>query len=239
MALKVLCPSCERLIDLQRFRLEGAALVVTCQRCETVSRVEPTHVPMMPLPPISSPTPARMTLSSQGASNVVVLRTSAHDAVAKAAQAAEANPFAVPDGLCPKCIARKSEGDACPHCGLHFDSADEQVLGPPRWLKDAWVSLLRDWGNESAHQSLRRKAQQGDALAAVGRLYRLRQASTPDDPYSAEGLADVLRMAAMHIAFRPPSGEKEPPGSNPRLVIIGSVFALIAIALITYFMRLR
>ena len=72
---------------------------------------------------------------------------------------------------------------------------------PPRWLRDEWLALLRDWGNESKHAQVRRKAQQLDALAAVGRLYRLRLAAAPEDPIAAQGREDVLRLAAVPMNY--------------------------------------
>ena len=37
--MKFLCPECERLISLEQFRFDGAALVVTCQKCGVEARV--------------------------------------------------------------------------------------------------------------------------------------------------------------------------------------------------------
>jgi hypothetical protein len=197
--MKVLCPHCERLLELERFRTEGTALVITCTRCNGETRVEPgvaeERRDEVRVPP-------RVSLASTpGASNVVVLRTSSHDAIARAASAAEA-PFAIPEGLCPKCLARKGEGaEVCPHCGLRYEVFEEATALPVKALREEWVELLRDWGNDARHQQLRRKAQQLDALAQVGRLYRLRQASFPEDPFAAEALTDILRLAAVPMGI--------------------------------------
>ncbi len=157
--------------------------------------------PALAAAPVASP---RVSLASlDGASNVVVLRTASHEAVRKAALAADGAPFAVPDSLCPRCASPRAAADACPQCGVRFEGFDDALALPPRWLRDEWVALLRDWGNDAHHVQLRRKAQQLDALAEVGRLYRLRLAAAPDDPIAAEGRQDVLRLAAVAMTLTP------------------------------------
>ncbi|MFZ5445806.1 MAG: hypothetical protein ACOZQL_37790 [Myxococcota bacterium] len=233
--MKVLCPSCERLITLEQFRLDGAALVVTCQACSAQTRVEPmaplaaAEPVMAPAPRTSAPALPKVSLASTGASNVVVLRTAGHEAVQKAARAADEGPWTIPDGACPKCVARRRDGvEACPSCGIRYESFDEATVLPPKWLRDEWVALLRDWGNEALHAQLRRKAQQVDALAAVGRLYRLRQAAVPEDPAAAEALADIVRLASVPMGL-PRREEDLVERRRKALFVGGAVFLLLAL----------
>ncbi|MBL8915354.1 MAG: hypothetical protein JNM17_31915 [Archangium sp.] len=236
--MKVLCPHCERLLELEQFRLDGSSLIVTCAKCGQETRVTPgaaAPVVAMTPNPIPAPqvpevrAPPRVSLASvSGASNVVVLRTASHDAVARAAAAAE-SPFAIPEGLCPKCVARKREGSVeCPHCGVRFEIFEEATALPPKLLRDEWVALLQDWGNDSKHQQLRRKAQQLDALATVGRLYRLRQANFPEDPFAAEALTDILRLAAVPMGI-PRSDEL---GADQRRKVITIAVGVMALFLL-------
>lgn len=234
--VKVLCPHCERLISLEHYRVEGGALLITCSRCDTETRVEPSTAAAPGAAAVPSPqaprpasAPPRVSLQSlEGASNVVMLRTAGHEAVQKAALAADEGPFTLPEGVCPKCVAKRADAPACPHCGIHFERFDEATLLPVKWLRDEWTALLRDWGNESKHSQLRRKAQQADALAALGRLYRLRQAAVPEDPVAENGRAEVVRMAAVAIAFRPPSGDSE----KKRKAAVISAVAVVAVLII-------
>jgi hypothetical protein len=233
------------LITLEVFRTEGAALIISCTKCGAESRVESqpaavsetvaepaqqvaqvAQVASMPPPRAPSLPPKVSLASTEGASNVVVLRTAGHEAVQKAAKAADEGPFQIPEGVCPKCIGPKSASPSCPHCGILFESFDEATILLPKWLREEWVALLRDWGNEAKHSQLRRKSQQLDALAMVGRLYRMRQVSVPEDPVAAEGRADVLKLAAGSIAFRP-SGDDEVE-RRKKLVLTG-IFAVLAI----------
>lgn len=232
--MKVLCPQCERLIALEQFRLDGSALIITCTRCQAQTRVEAARVmesavaAPAPLPsrPVSAP-PRVSLASTEGGSNVVVLRTAGHEAVQKAALAADEGPFAIPEGVCPKCIAKRGETPSCAHCGIHFENVDEAMLLPPKWLRDDWVELLRDWGNDTKHGHLRRKAQQAESLAALGRLYRLRQAVVPEDPVAELGRSEVLRMAAVAISFRPASGDEG--DQRRKVILIGSFVVLTAL----------
>ena len=242
--MKVLCPHCERLITLEFFRVEGGALIITCSKCSAESRVENVaeavaqqHVSQSGGSPARPPSlPPRVSLAStDGGSNVVVLRTAGHEAVQKAAKAAEANPFTAPDTVCPKCIAPRATSASCPHCGILFESLDEAELLPPKWVRDEWVELLRDWSNEPKHQQLRRKAQQADALAAIGRLYRMRQSAVPEDPIAEDGRTDVLRLAAVAISFRPV--QDADVDQRKRVVIVAGLSVAIVI-LATFLIRM-
>lgn len=243
--MKVLCPHCERLLELAQFRIDGTALVVTCAKCGVETRVQPgapssaavvTEPASQPPRPSVAPPPRVSLASTGGASNVVVLRTASHDAVARAAAAAE-NPFAIPEGLCPKCVARKREGSSdCPHCGVRFDIFEEATALPPKFLREEWVALLQDWGNEQKHQELRRKAQQLDALAMVGRLYRLRQANFPEDPYAAEALTDILRLAAVPMGI-PRSDDSAEQRRKVVTIAVGVVGLFLLVLLIAVLMK--
>lgn len=241
--MKVLCPQCERLISLEVFRVDGPALIITCAKCGAESRVESVPAAAVAAgqassaPPRPASLPPRVSLAStDGGSNVVVLRTAGHEAVQKAAKAADEGPFLVPDDVCPKCIGARSSAPSCPHCGILFESFDESAVLLPKWLREEWVALLRDWANEPKHVQLRRKAQQLDGLAALGRLYRVRQAFVPEDPIAAEGRADVLRLAAMAINFSPPMEDLD--ARRKRAVMVGIVSVFVFLCMLALLVQL-
>ena len=235
-----MCPACERLITLEAFHLDGEVLVITCSKCGEASRVTRTAEDSIaatppPPPPVRMPAPPRVSLAStSGGSNVVVLRTSSHEAVQKAALAVETGPFEIPEGVCPKCIARKSPAAECPHCGIRFASFDEAAVLPVKWLREDWVGVLRDWGDEAKHTLLRRKAQQADSLAAVARLYRLRQAAVPEDPVAAEALSDIVRLAAVPIGL---PRENTDFAEKRRTVLVASIVGLFVVVLVGLVLR--
>ncbi|MEW5738668.1 MAG: hypothetical protein AB1938_07055 [Myxococcota bacterium] len=314
--MKVLCPQCERMVDLERFRVEGGVLHVTCVRCGADTEVRPSAdavaasvpqatveapgsadeaasgphlgsgarvaggasapaaasprvlpeaprsssplVESSPPPPSGSPSPAtarapestpsrppsqppRVSLtSSPAASNVVMLRTATVDAVERAAKSAEGDPFEVPPGFCPKCIARRDGSSSCPQCGVQFDTFVAANVAPPAWLCEAWVSLLRGWGDEGAHEALRQRAQREDMLGALGRLYRLRLASEPNDPIAEKGRTDVLRLASAAMSYRPRSDEAQGPSRVKTVVAAVAVFfAVGAVGLLIRFLMMR
>jgi hypothetical protein len=220
--MKVLCPACERLGELEKFRVDGARLFATCARCGVESMVETrepgipapapsappaVQAPSAPPPPNLAPRPSSFS-SSPVASNVVTLRTPHITAVEKAAEAAEADPFAVPDGLCPRCLALRGRADSCPACGLAFSQVAPSTLTPVPWLATAWRQLLEGWGDEGRHEALRRLAYEREELAALGRLYRIRLSWAPDDPFATKGRDEVLRLALVPVAVRPEPGPK-------------------------------
>ena len=234
--MKVLCPACDRLIDLERFHVEGTTLVVTCGRCEMISRVQAVDTATsMPTPAPATRGAPRVTLSSDGASNVLVLRSASHDAVVRAAQAAVQAALTVPDDRCPRCIAPRTAAANCPQCGISY-AVDPATFAPPAWLDTDWRALLGDWGSESRHQALREKARRADALADVGRLYRVRLAVTPDDPFATNGLSEVLRLAAMAIALRPDDSEAR-KAMTTRAVLVSVVVVLVLISALLFALR--
>lgn len=232
--MKFLCPKCERLVDLRDFSLEGSTLVITCSACGSAARVASPSAP--PVAMVSPPAPVErppLQLQSFGASNVVALRSPGSDAIAAAADAAKNGPFRVPEGRCPKCVAPKPPtGAACPQCGLVFAQFSPENVQPEAWLEQAWVDLLSDWGNEQRHTEIRIRAQAEQALASVGRLYRLRLAAHPEDPYAQRGRDEVLRMALVPGAkLEPPSVALTKLDPKWKYVMAGVVLVLSLIAL--------
>jgi hypothetical protein len=208
--VKFLCPKCERLVELRDFKLEGAALVLTCPACGNASRVSAPSSAPSPLTPIAPTStgerPALQLTSFPGASNVVALRSPGSDAVNAAADAARSGPFEVPAGRCPKCIAPRQAGvPACNQCGLTFAQFDSNQVAPSPWLRAAWVALLSDWGREEHHAELRHRALAEGDLASVGRLYRLRLVASAEDPFAQRGRDEVLRMALVPSTATKPS----------------------------------
>ncbi len=237
--MKVLCPQCDRLSDLEQFRFDGAALIVTCSKCGVETRTQPgatpspvplTPIPTTPIEPYQStmtPLPSMPRLSSSpSASNVVLLKTPTTEAVEKAAKAARTNPFEVPAGLCPKCVSRRQpSARSCGQCGLVFDMLDEKTLEPPDWLSADWKALLLSWGDEAEHDRIRKKAAQADALAIIGRLYRLRLATMPDDPYALRGREEIMRLASISVA--PRASTDLPPSTSKAKIVIAALFFLL------------
>lgn len=234
--MKVLCPACDRLLELSLFRTEAEAVVVTCVKCGVATRVEAHAAVALPSAGReSAKAPSRVTLVSTEASNVVSLRTTANDAVQFAAQSL-ADPFALPEGVCPKCLAPRGERGTCGQCGLEFTAAPTS-FAPSEWLKETWVALLRDWGNESAHSQARAEASRRGELPELGRLYRLRLAWFKDDPVAGAAKDEILRMATASVALSTASGTDE--ATEPRLKSAVMVLIIIVMVVATAFvMRL-
>ena len=221
-ALKFLCASCSRLVDVERFRLEGTVLVVTCTACGAENTAGAAAAENPPAPP---PPP-----------KLIALRTPTVEAISRAASAASADPFVVPEGHCPKCIARRLPGAlSCPSCGLTFGQADVQTFAPSEWLREQWLALLQAWGDDAHHESLRSQAMGKSELAELGRLYRLRLAEVPEDPYAMRGRDEVLRLAVLpSISVR-----QATKGLKPSTWKYFALSAVIAACMVVLFLLVR
>jgi hypothetical protein len=239
------------MLDVGRFRLEGGTLIVTCGACGLDSRAQPNPAGPSETPTSSAPresTPAAPADSTMPATASpteaprdalgevparATLRTPTGEAIARATATVDARAFEVPLGHCPKCISKRS-GDAfaCPSCGLVFAQADALSFNPSDWLKQQWLELLQGWGDDARHEALRVEAMNKGELAEMGRLYRLRLADLPEDPYALRGRDEVLRLAVLpQLTVRQVSTVPPPPAMWKYLasgaVIIGCIAALI------------
>ncbi len=227
--MKFLCPKCERLVELRDFQVDGATLLLTCPACSHTSKVSNAQVERPPL----------QLASSSGASNVVTLRSAGTDAITAAADAANRDAFEVPAGRCPKCVAlRQPTAVSCFQCGLTFAQFDPTQVAVSPWLQDAWVNLLGDWGNETLHTELRQRALNEQELAAAGRLYRLRLASNPEDPFAIRGRDEVLRIAVVPATLMTNNKSVLTESVSPRwkIAIVGFSL-LLALAVLGYMAR--
>ena len=188
--MKFLCSACERLAAFSGFRTEGEFLVLRCSRCGVESRSRASTVDgpgglTAAAPGPVSPDPRRL-----GRKPAVVSISSA------LAEAARADPFEVPEGHCPKCIAlRPAPASSCAQCGLVFANFKREEVEPSASIADQFQQLLSQWEDVGGHDRVLQTALIRGELASVGRLYRIRLAHVPQDPYAARGRDEVLRLA--------------------------------------------
>jgi hypothetical protein len=206
--MRFLCDACERLAPPAAFRVELGVLVMTCARCGQESRARPEEALAAAVARTEAPE-AAPTLPPRGTTapslKVVALRPSEGQVREAAELARSGEPFAVPPGFCPKCIAVRKEGaESCASCGLVYSNFDprEHELSEP--LRAAWLSVLERWDDRDAHDRLLSLAMGRNELAMAGRLYRIRLAQAPDDLYAQRGRDEVVRLAtASPVAFTP------------------------------------
>ncbi len=195
--MRYLCDACERMAPPAAFRVELSTLVLTCARCgaETRARVEEATAAALAEAQSPSPPPPARPSGSMPPLKVVALRPSGEQVREAAELARSEDPFAVPPGFCPKCIAaRKEDEPACAGCGLIyacFVPAEHRASEP---LRQAWLSVLSRWDDRDAHDRLVSLAMARGELAQAGRLYRIRLAQAPDDLYAQRGRDEVVRL---------------------------------------------
>ncbi len=285
--MKVVCPSCERLVDVTSAQVRADEVLLECPRCgessaltlaghleaqrDDASRGDAARSPQeqatsagpgerralgqaalandvpgpraavqVPLKPFfaSRKTPgARPTLaSSSEASNVVMLRSPSTTAIESARAQAASAPFAVPDGVCPRCLSKRAaQATACSACGVSFTSATGLSVDPPEALKAPWVELLEHWGDERRHDALRRRAIVEGHLAELGRLYRLRLAYHSDDPWALKGRDEVFAAASAGLLT---ARVEEPAGLSPTLKwVVGGVCVVVIIGALSVMVK--
>jgi hypothetical protein len=238
--MRYLCDACERLAPPAAFRVELGVLVMTCARCGQESRARPEEalvaaVAQTNTEPSAQPVPAARSNTSP-ALKVVTLRPSEERVREAAALARSEDPFAVPEGFCPKCISVRKEGTAsCAACGLvyaNFDPNEQRVSEP---LSAAWLSVLERWDDRDTHDRLLSLAMGRGELAAAGRLYRIRLAQAPDDLYAQRGRDEVVRLAtASPVAFQP---TPLPATSNKAQLVAAVILFLTLLVLGFYVFR--
>lgn len=234
--MRFLCDGCERLVPPAGFRVELNTLVLTCARCGEETRGRAEEVAAAALAEASRgesaaepPPPPRASVPSL---KVVTLRPSGEQVREAAELARSEDPFAVPEGFCPKCIAqRRDEAPACVACGLIFANFVPAEHRPSEPLRQAWLGVLSRWDDRDAHDRLLSLAMGRGELAQAGRLYRIRLAQAPEDLYAQRGRDEVVRLglasaSAATLARKPSSNV----GKKMQLVAAFFFFLLLAVA---------
>jgi hypothetical protein len=236
--MRYLCDACERLAPPAAFRVELGVLVMTCARCGQESRARPEEALVAAVAQTSAEaatsqqTPSPRT-SAAPALKVVALRPSEEQVREAAALARSEDPFAVPPGFCPKCIAaRKEEALACASCGLVYANSDlaEQQISEP--LSAAWLSVLERWDDRDTHDRLLSLAVGRGELAMAGRMYRIRLAQAPDDLYAQRGRDEVVRLAtASPVGFQ----QSAPSATSSRAQALVALVLFLIVVVVGFF----
>ena len=161
------CETCDRGVPIEKFRVEGNALIVSCPACGAEGRVD---APSRPRP--------FAVIAGEG-------RPSAEESLV------------TPPGHCPKCVtAREAEALTCARCGLVFVNANESDLAPPPELKARWRGLVERWSDPGEHERLLRYAAGLGQLAPLARLYRIWSVRLPKDEAASRALDSILALVA-------------------------------------------
>ncbi|MEN9797121.1 MAG: hypothetical protein RL653_817 [Pseudomonadota bacterium] len=242
--MKLLCPACERLGEPSSLRLESGCVVATCGRCGakgSLGVLAPIPLDALPPPPGAAvPAPAPVPVAPvvaplravEGSPVSLVKGPSAVSPASPAAPSPEEDPYEVPAGRCPKCVAVRPEAAVnCAQCGLVFTNfaADEHRLKPG--LDRAWRQLVQRWEDPALHDKLLQRAYTEQALPQVARLYQLRIARNEADTMARRGREELLRraMATATVAARPDA--QKPPVNRKALwlTLIGGTVLMLAL----------
>ncbi|MGZ3458987.1 MAG: hypothetical protein ACXU86_10845 [Archangium sp.] len=172
----------------------------------------------------SAPAPAASELAPSSGPPLRVVKDPA-----PAVSVASEDPFMPPPGFCPKCVGARKEGAVvCPFCGLEYARFRLDELRPSPVLSSTWLGVLEQWESKGAHDKVLALASEKGELAALGRLYRIRQARLPEDAMAKRGREEVLRLAAAGSGLT----HSAPPDRRAKLKVAGLalLFMLLLVA---------
>lgn len=207
--MKGRCSACGQPVEVVDFRLEEGLVVVRCAACGKEQRLSLSSAEAPGAQPSRAPPPP----SEPAATPAVRSIDPAVDP---------------PPGFCPKCVAPRTPGaTSCPACGLAFANFQPSDHQPPETVLEAWKALAARWGADDEHTRFLQVAGSADALAAAGRLYRIRLAAAPGDALARAGVEATLKMASAPVAV---AGLRRAPEPAPvarrkmKLAVVALVF---------------
>lgn len=183
-----------------------------------------------PAPAAPEPMPARAS-SAQ-------LRVVPDASASPAPSSSSEDPFMPPPGFCPKCIGVRKEGAVvCPYCGLDYARFKAEESRPSGAVASTWLGVLELWESKGAHDKVLALASERGELAALGRLYRIRLARSPEDALAKRGREEVLRLAAASstLLATPPPDKR----TKLRMAGLGVLFLLLMVAAVVIGAQVR
>ena len=256
--MKYQCESCDRLVKVETYSLEGGVLAVVCPACAAVTRAAPSLSRPQAAParvearadepgprgsdsaavavPSTEPHPAPALPARPSVTALRVIRT---DAPAVAPSALDGDPFQSPPGHCPKCVApMREDATSCAACGLVFANFIPEEHQPSGVLAQEWRALLETWHDWDAHDQLLSQAMGRGELAMVGRLYRMRLARAPDDAQALRGRDEVVRRVTTAVPLTS-DGPSPALGRKVKSMVMGAVLLVCLVLILVLFQVLR
>ena len=221
--MKLLCDACERLSEAASLRVASGQVLARCGRCGAegslgaldgeleISVEVPLAEPVAPAP--AAPAPLLLVQRAVPVSA---------SAPAAAAPAEEEDPYEVPAGRCPKCLAvRPAAAVNCAQCGLAYARfvPAEHRLRPG--LDRAWRELVKRWEDPAAHDRLLARAQAEEALPQVARMYQIRLARNEADGMALRAREELVRRVTVSASASVKPQAPAPARGNRKLLWMG------------------
>ncbi|MCP3105280.1 hypothetical protein LZ198_41070 [Myxococcus sp. K15C18031901] len=243
--MKFQCESCERLIPLEAFRVDGGTLVVPCQRCGVENRVRAATATAASVA-VASPTGEGLEgaessgelPSARGGVQAPALRVIRGADPALRVPLDDASLFSPPEGHCPKCVSPRREQDvSCSACGLVYANFLPEEHSPSESLMEAWRALAARWEDWEAHDRLLNLAMGRGELAGAGRLYRVRLARAPDDALARRARDEVVRRASMVVPSGPDEASAESLSTRRLRAAAVAVLFVVVLGLVAFIIQ--
>jgi hypothetical protein len=173
------------------------------------------------VPPPAPPSPQPQSLRPRNTGSTPVIPPSQ-------AGVARGSTIQIPPGHCPKCITpRTPQALICNACGLVFANFRAEEHQPSAALESAWRALEECWAKPDEHDKFLKMAFNMGELAKAGRLYRIRLASTPDDPQTKTALESMVKMASTAAAAAAKTDPAELQRNRRKVLAVSAVLFVV------------
>lgn len=223
--MKFVCDACERLVEPAAFRIEDAALVLQCPRCQLESRqAQNREGAEVALP---NPTPASRP--------VVVPFAPRPGPVDAATEPEDEAPVEIVPASerCPKCAEPKRGRDACAKCGLVFELYKPEQDAIPNSARRDFAQMLESADLRPLDVATTEK------LAQFARLCRHHLADFPGDERAG---AILEKITARSLALAAASSKMEAMsagGDKAKMLAFAALFFLVLAATAVFVSALR
>ncbi|MBW1806740.1 MAG: hypothetical protein JRJ87_01010 [Deltaproteobacteria bacterium] len=208
--MKVQCPACRDIIEMEKFSTSDAGLSFVCTNCSASNFIKNPQSQSQTAgssPPATSHAGDQVQAELEDSGNIV----------------------------CPKCGHSQADPHACHLCGLVFSKVDQASLPPdPAEAADLWQQITSNPDDEDLHESFMKTCIAANRLDYAARQYRIFSRQPGQQQISERMLSRLLAKGQAHMA--PASlapGAREDPKRKGRIIFW--VLMLLSAALFAYF----
>jgi hypothetical protein len=203
--MKVQCPACREIIEMEKFSTTDAGLSFVCTNCSTANFIKNPQSQSTSSSP--DPAPDQAQADQEDAGKIV----------------------------CPKCGNSQTDPYACHLCGLVFSKVAPDSLPPdPPEAAELWQQITSNPTDEDLHESFMKTCIAANRLDYAARQYRIFSRQPGQQQIAERMLARLLAKGQAHLApssLAP--GSREDPKRKGRILFW--ILLVLSAALFAYF----
>ncbi|MFH2001133.1 MAG: hypothetical protein ABIK28_15735 [Planctomycetota bacterium] len=222
--MKVQCPHCREIIEMERFSTSDEGLRFVCSDCHEQNFLQ---------------NPCRVACKAVAEVHGSDLRKTETPKPSPEPSSAPAKRFKEFEGgedevVCPKCGHAQTDHEACHCCGLSFTLFDPGKLPPdPREAARLWESVLEQPDDLGLHDRFVEACNKADRLDYAHRKYRIFERETGRIDLVETMRYRIQELAQVHLSafnLSPSASTHESSRQRKTLWIIVAIMGLIWIA---------